>query len=150
MEAAGKQMSSCGGSIVAIGCSGFVLLVIVLVAIAILDPGGSTTTHPVAVPHATQEAEHTNEAANEVIREGKKLEAEGRKLEAEGKAIEESAKPAKPSGLYGDQTKEENEEAGCKYGFTARERSGPSGPEYFCNTQKQGQELQENREKTGE
>jgi hypothetical protein len=37
MQAAGEQMSSCGATIIVIGCSGFVLVVIVFIAIAVLS-----------------------------------------------------------------------------------------------------------------
>jgi hypothetical protein len=43
----------------------------------------------------------------------------------------------KPSGLYGGQTKAENEEAGCRYGFTV------SGETTHCNTQEEGRRIQE-------
>jgi hypothetical protein len=37
MQAAGKAMESCGASIMLIGCSGFILFVIVILAIALLS-----------------------------------------------------------------------------------------------------------------
>jgi hypothetical protein len=43
----------------------------------------------------------------------------------------------RPSGLYGGQTKAENEEAGCKYGFTVSDTTP------HCNTQEEGIRIQE-------
>ncbi|MGD0453922.1 MAG: hypothetical protein ABSB69_10025 [Solirubrobacteraceae bacterium] len=44
---------------------------------------------------------------------------------------------SQPSGLYGGQSRAENEEAGCKYGFTV------SGETPHCNTQEEGRRIQE-------
>ncbi|HTU78341.1 MAG TPA: hypothetical protein VMF09_06225 [Solirubrobacteraceae bacterium] len=49
--------------------------------------------------------------------------------------------PARPSGLYGAQTKAENEEAGCMYGFTVSERDGEQ--KIKCNTKEEGRRIQE-------
>jgi hypothetical protein len=37
MQAAGKQMESCGASIMMLGCSGFLLLAVILIVIAVLS-----------------------------------------------------------------------------------------------------------------
>jgi hypothetical protein len=42
-----------------------------------------------------------------------------------------------PSGLWGAQSRAENEEAGCKYGFTV------DGEKTTCNTQEEGKRIQE-------
>ena len=49
----------------------------------------------------------------------------------------EQAQEARNKGLWGVQTQKENEEAGCKYGFTM------SGETPHCNTREEGIRLQE-------
>lgn len=52
LQAAGKQMSSCGGTLTAIGCSGFLLLVVVLIVVSLLSGGHSD---PPAATASTEE-----------------------------------------------------------------------------------------------
>jgi hypothetical protein len=69
MESVGRQMSSCGGSIMAIGCSGFILVVIVLISVALLSSGGSSS-HSSSRPAQTEtEAGSASETAVELRHE---------------------------------------------------------------------------------
>jgi hypothetical protein len=64
-QAAGKQMQSCGGSLVALGCSGFVLLIIVFIVIGVLSGSsnsGSSTTPPASSESAKTNCEHPSAA----------------------------------------------------------------------------------------
>jgi hypothetical protein len=53
-----------------------------------------------------------------------------------------------PSGLYGGQSRAENEEAGCKYGFTVSEEAGHQ--EIKCNSQEEGRLIQEDNQRESE
>src|ERR1700689_1646319 len=65
LESAGKQISSCGGSLVKLGCSGFLALFAILIAVAVLSSGhsGSTpATTATTQEHATGTAPTAAEA----------------------------------------------------------------------------------------
>jgi len=57
--------------------------------------------------------------------------------EARERHSSQAAQSDSTAGLYGGQSRAENEEAGCKYGFTA------SGETPHCNTQEEGIRIQE-------
>ena len=56
LQSTGQQVSSCGGSLVRLGCSGFLLLFVVAVAVSVLSGGNSGGT-PAST--GTTEEEHT-------------------------------------------------------------------------------------------
>jgi hypothetical protein len=223
LQAAGKQMMSCGGSLVAVGCSGFLLIVIVLVVLALLSSSSSSSGHLEKQQVHVKKAE----VQNKTIHEGLKIKAATKastikeaalrdcrsnisvnahascpfaenilnayemkpSINEDGittlsvespvthknyevscvaghsqfitcrttnaevvlsdltvKSVREggaSGAPVSsgPSGLYGGQSRAENEEAGCKYGFTVSEEGGRQ--EIKCNSQEEGRRIQE-------
>jgi hypothetical protein len=48
LQAAGKEMSSYGGSLIRLGCSGFVLLIVILIVVALLSGSSSSTSSSVS------------------------------------------------------------------------------------------------------
>jgi hypothetical protein len=90
MVEAGKQVSSCGGSIVRLGCSGFLLLFVVAVVVAVLSGGSSGST---PAPTGTTGSERTATPPPELrIGSAATLEGEqsGERVEATVLAYKES------------------------------------------------------------
>ena len=69
MEAAGRQMASCGGSLVALGCGGFLLILLVAIVIAVLSGGSKTSASnaPSYIP-AEQAVEEASKCEKEASR----------------------------------------------------------------------------------
>jgi hypothetical protein len=81
LESAGKRISSCGGSLVKLGCSGFLALFAILVAVAVLSKGHARTpppTNTAPTPTGTSASGPLTIGSTAVL----SGESEGEKLEA--------------------------------------------------------------------
>ena len=63
--------------------------------------------------------------------------------EARERHSSQAAQSDSTAGLYGGQSRSENEEAGCKYGFTVHGEKSNGESDVVCNTQEEGQRIQE-------